>query len=391
MSSDVYPYMDIIEGMHVGTYGLSLTEFTKALSQQLENFITGSDRVKSDLYTQSALGSVLDSIGNLVDKTRILNQSDISYRDAILQEVATREQSTISALTAAINNVIGVDPIIDEYPTVDFVADYGLKRNEGALRITIPGHDSQYRQDVMIQADVFKAAGIAIILELVEELIETFTELLTLEELLIIYLTVYTDDLVTLTDVLAGGSIESFLADELLTTLNEQLSMEGEMYLDEDMTIFDIILSHEGILYLDEDLTTLNDVLAGGSIESFFTELLLASAFDDSISAVEIAFGVIESITPITDVISHEGVLYDTEDLTTLTDVLGGGSIDDFLLPDESMPSLIAIIGSAIIGTNILGTGIEGPYNGEWDNAWWDVSKWDNADDKVLVIREAFP
>jgi len=686
VATEVYPYEDIIEGMPLThKYGLSFTELTKALAQQLDSFITGTERVQADLSPVNALGPVLDSIGTLLDVTRKAGQSDSTLSNIILNEAITREQTTTDSLITAIHEVIGIDPTIEEYPDVDFINDHGLVRNEGAILITFVMPSPEPLKDITRQTEIYKAAGIAAIYNALSEL--TFTDEITvLEELFSIMLTVqdeesittlidhldfemgltealisitdaleseavmyfvdaltditaylsleydffftedlsvddyfgggeiesfmvesltsitdalrhegtmnfsdalttiddalaieipelffidalssltdyfgggliesfmteslttfseelsmegelyltealatitdylshegeirFSDDLSTLDDVLSqeydfyfseslttlseeldaieaaftealtdivdafsqegelylaealtgwdhgvwdvaewddegmidyfgGGSIESFMTEsmtsltddlryelvayftdilttitdilslelgdlnftdilstitdyfgggviesfmvESLTSITEQLSMEGVLYLDEDLPTLDDVLSHEGILYFDDALTTLVDVLGGGLIEYLHTEALttLSEEFD-----IERTFAFIEALTTITDDLSHEGEVYFTENLTTLGDVLGGGAIESFLT--ESMPSRVPRIGTAKIGVDVIGGGWHLLNSGDWDIGYWDSAKWDDTIDKTLAITELF-
>lgn len=320
--TEIYPYLDIIGGMPLThKYGFSISELTKALSQQLDSFITGTERVQADFSPDNALGPVLDSIGTLLDVTRRAGQSDATLSNIILQEVTTREQSTIDGLIAAIKNVTGMDPIIKEYPDVDFVNDYDLKKNEGAIQVTILSLKQEFFQDVVVQTDLYKAAGIAVVYNLLTEMTETFTDVITLEELFFMMLTVHSEELVTLTDALDFEM--AFI--ESLTSITEQLG-------------------------------------------------------------IEMAF--LEELTTITDALSHEGVLYFSEDLSTLTDVFGGGAIESFFT--ESMPNRVARIGSAKIGAHVIGSWWYYANSSEWDVGYWDNAEWDNTIDKILVLRGVF-
>ena len=443
MTSEVYPYEDIIGGMPLSLkYGPSFQEFTKALAQQLDSFITGTERVQADLSPVNAVGSVLDSIGALLDVTRRAGQSDSTLSNIILNEVTTREQTTTDSLIAVIHDIIGVDPIISEYPDVDFINDHGLSKNEGAFLLTITLPDQERLKDVLLQTDAYKAAGIAAIYNVLSELefTESFTNLVTLEELLLIFTYYYSEELLVLSDNLDGfeiGLTEALtsITDTLicegvlsfideLTTLDDTLSLEGDLYFSEDLTIlndylgggaieafhteslttltdvllrevelyfsddlltFDDVLSHEGVLYFTEDLTILTDVLGGGSIEAFFTEAL--TAFSEQLD-MEAAF--IDALTTLDDGdVSFEGALSFSEDLTTITDVLGGGAIDAIQFT-ESLPNHpIAIIGEAQLDIHIIGGHWILTQGDVWDVALWDAAEWDNSE-PVLSIKELF-
>jgi len=324
MTTEVYPYQNIGENIPLKK-GKSFTELTNALARQLSSFITGTERVQADFSADNALGPVLDSIGKLVDVTRRTGQSDSILSNIILNEVSTREQSTIDALTTAINNVIGIDPTISEYPDVDFINDHGLSKNEGAFLLTITMPDQERLKDVKLQTDLYKAAGMAVIYNILSEL--TFTDEMTIfEELLSITLTYsHTEELLTLSDNLDGFEIGLI---ETLTSITEQLDIEAA--------------------FIEGTSLTMDDYL------------------------------------------SLEAILDLSDDLTTITDYFGGGSIDAISFT-ESLPNRpIARIGSAIIGTSVIGGGWWYGDLSEWDHGEWDMAEWDNDTDKLLKIKELF-
>ncbi len=188
MSSDIYPYLDIIEGIHTPAQeGPHLQEFTKALAQQLTHFITGTDLVNRFFGVQSALSLDLDALGRLLDTDRDLNQSDSSFRTDLMNLVTTIEQSTITGIQNALNDLMGITPNISEYPDVNFIEMYGFFRNEGAIRVEIPANYATYLEDATILVDVMKAAGIASVVEVGAWFVETFTEVITLEDFMLIF------------------------------------------------------------------------------------------------------------------------------------------------------------------------------------------------------------
>ena len=441
MTTEVYPYQNIGENIPLKK-GKSFTELTNALARQLSSFITGTERVQADFSADNALGPVIDSIAKLVDVTRRSGQSDKTLSGIVLDEVSTREQTTINALTTAIENIIGVEPVIGEYPDVDFVNDHGLSRNEGAILVSIVMPDQEQLKDLQRQTDVYKAAGIAVIYDILTELI--FTEEMTmLEELFSIIFTFYHEEsMTTLSDNLDGFEIG---LTEALTSITDALRHEGEMFFSEALTTFDDELSHEGVLYFSEDLATLDDYFGGGAIESFMAESMdtptdvliyeLVSYFTDALTSITDAFSLelgelhftdtlstiidvlsggliesfhtealtaiseeldiermfafIEALTTISDYLSHEAEMYFSEDLTTLTDVFGGGAIDAIPFTESLPRQLAARIGIDKIGLCIIGVPEPVLTTEGWNVSEWDVGEWDDSD-AVLVIHEVF-
>lgn len=391
----------------------TLYHFLDAIEKQLD-ILSGAVGIAQDQFqVNEALGTSLDDLGLLFGVMREDGITDTAFRTTLTGKIADIETQTKQVIEDMVEYITGYPDSVDEYPDIDFVADYGLTSN-AAIRIRLPTNLNElYAVDVFQQSNRLIAAGIAIVIDSLEEWFESFTDVVTAEDMLLFAGTSFFDETISDWPVFYGegwdsaawdsglwdASLEttsdwfeyfwSWTMSDTLSTPTDAILSYGESVLTELLTT---LVSEMNVVDTawTETITTFADVMFG-ELEGFFTETLLSSVLDD------IMLGELEGIftddllsSALVSVMSGEleGLL--TDSISVPTDVIIASWDREFTETLEN--ATYARIGIAKIGIDVIAPGVINKfYLSDWDNAEWDNTEWDMLLDTVFVfIMEVF-
>jgi len=321
--SDTLP--DIGNNLHLPVLANgSLDQILKAVQREVSGILAGNNIVKHGRSLTTALSTDLNSLGIVLDKTRLDGESDSTFRARIQTAADDFESQTDTAIINIIKTVTaGWSATIEDADDIDFITDYGFPYTGGAFRVQIPYNLTDEALDIQAQVNKIKGAGVAFILEYIEDMFFTsFTDVVTASDLLLTLMYgTFTDSLDTPTD-------EFYIT--ALMTAHDTLwywTMTDAFWFD--------LLSQ-----LDETFSAgITDSIAGSHIEGFLTDVLRPrewdiaqwdkDTWDKSIGYDELSFiaikEFIEAFTAgITESLFKDGIIYRTESITSLTDAIGG-------------------------------------------------------------------
>ncbi len=388
----------------------TLYHFLDAIEKQLDILSSTVGIVQDQFQVNDALGTSLDAIGLLFDIMREDGVTDTTFRTTLSGKVANTEVQTKQAIEDMVEYITGYSDSVDEYPDVDFVADYGLVSN-AAIRIRLPINLSElYAADVFQQSNRLVAAGIAIVIDSLVEWFESFTDVVTVEDLLLFMMTSFFDETISGWPIVYGEGWDSAAWDDGLWDASMVFTSDWFEYfwtwsiadtLDTpiDELLFIILCFHtESLTTLASDMdavdtawtdeiSTFVDVMLG-FLDGSFADVLLSSALDE----VMLLYGesvLTESLTVFSSYMDAVDTAW-TDEITVLDDAIVAFFGRTFI---ESLErTAYAKIGIAKIGVDIIASSPNTVlYLADWDSAEWDLTEWDLSLDTIFVfIIEVF-
>ncbi len=352
MSSGAIEYQ-AINKLHLQVIeNTTLYHFLDAIEKQLDILSSTVGIVQDQFQVNDALGTSLDAIGILFDIMREDGVTDTTFRATLSGKVADTEAQTKQAIEDMVEYITGYPDSVDEYPDVDFVADYGLASN-AAIRIRLPINLSElYAADVFQQSNRLVAAGIAIVIDSLVEWFESFTDVVTIEDLLLFIMTSFFDETIPGWPIVFGEGWDSAAWDDGLW--------------DASMVFTSDWFEYFWTWSIADTLDTPIDELLFYNLYSY-TESLTTLVSD--MDVVDTAW---------------------TDEITTFDDVIVAFFSRTFI---ESLDRTVyAKIGTAKIGIDIIAPSPNTVlYLADWDSAEWDLTEWDLSLDTIFVfIIEVF-